>query len=107
MKISKPQLERLKRWLQFRGRPYPIHQMVLASWPGYTIMIVALGGLSGYLWWRGAHIYAVGLGCYLLGLLYRDFLWLRQRSKYWPVVDHITDWKRAEELVRENESGAT
>lgn len=106
MKLTKPQLDQLKRWLQFKGRPLTIRSMILGSLPRYALIITALGGLAVYFWWRHEPVPSVFLGGYLLGILCREFQWLRLRSKFWPVNDHVTDWQRVEELVRENESGA-
>ena len=107
MNLSQYQLRALKRSWSYRESPPTIARLLRASWKTYLIQVLLLGGVASFWWfggWQEASLLIVGI---LLGCIWRDVVWYSLTSKNWPLTKEVTDWRRVEDLIADNERNET
>jgi hypothetical protein len=103
MKLTEIQLRSLKLLQRHRSRPLTAMDFFKESWRKYALALVLVTGAIVALAVSGVAVLAVFLGGYLLGVLERDILWVRNEMRVLPLSSEITNWERVEQLIQENE----
>jgi hypothetical protein len=103
MKLTAIQLSSLKLLLQHRSKPLTSMDIMKASWRKYmlslAVFIVAISACV----LSGSMVFGVLLGGYLVGMVTRDFQWIRNQIEVLPLTSEITNWERVEQLIQEHE----
>ena len=66
---------------------------------GLAVFIVAIPACV----FSGSVVFGVLLGGYLVGMVTRDFQWMRNQMEVLPLTSEITNWERVEQLIRGHE----
>jgi hypothetical protein len=107
MKLTRKQLMLLKHSRANKGNMPSLPQLMRNAWKRYlVIFIVSIGGAI-FFWWGGwplASLFFIG---FLAGILFTEYRWIKSFKVFWPVSREITDWKRVDQLIYENEYRAT
>jgi hypothetical protein len=70
----------------------------------YVVALALVAAAIGAAVLIGCSVVAIFLGGYLLGMVVRDFQWVKSEMAVLPLTPEITNWERVEQLVRENET---
>jgi hypothetical protein len=105
MKLNDKQLKQLRLSQQLRMQEPSIGWFFLKSWKSYALLIsvCALGSL--YFALNDSAVLSALVAGILLGAICRDFKHVRIFLNSWPLSKEITDWKRVDDLIAENEPG--
>jgi hypothetical protein len=107
MKLTKKQLMLLKHSRANKGNRPSLQQLIRNAWKRYLVIFgVSIGGAI-FFWWVGwplASLFFVG---FLAGVLFTEYRWIKSFEVFWPISQEITNWKRAEQIINENEYRAT
>ena len=99
MELNPKHAKALELYMKWRGGPLRITDLMIASWPRYTYLLMVVGGVSWFLWHQGQFIGSAILGGFLVGSLYGDFQRLFVNKRFWEVQREVLDWKRIQELT--------
>jgi len=74
------------------------------SWLKYLLALALFLVAIAACVFSGSVIFGVLLGGYLLGIVTRDFQWIRNQIEVLPLTSEITNWERVEQLIQEHEA---
>jgi hypothetical protein len=103
MKLTTLQLRSLKLLLRQKSKPLNAMDFVKEAWQKYALILAVVGGAIGVSIVNGWVAVSLLLAGYLVGIMERDFQWLKNQIRVLPLTSEITKWERVEELIRENE----
>jgi len=78
--------------------------MIKSNWKFYLFVGSIFGAASYFYIKDGSSIYAMFLGGAFFGMFLRDITWFRLTTRFWPISDAVTDWKKIDEIIEENET---
>src|SRR6267154_1041313 len=105
MKITPFQRKNLKALLLQKDSGVTVWRMLVASRSMLIVHAIICVGAAFYLTQNGVwQIIGSGLAGFALGSYLRFVRGVISISQFWPVTTEIIDWKKAESVLRENET---
>ena len=100
-----------RKWLQDaqknRGNKASWYQGIMRGWKTYVFLCAFFGYFAFYFWDHGERAISLSLIGFLTGSIWRDIIWLRTYSRFWPISDYVTDWLKVEELLSGSDKNST
>ncbi|WP_395748449.1 hypothetical protein [Prosthecobacter sp.] len=105
MKLTRFQLQTLRLRMRMHQTGYSIGLFVRLMWKSWLLLIVLCGGLGVWAWPHAEAASGLFAGMFA-GAFLRDLGVYRTTRRAWPVVEHVMDWQRVQELLDAHEKPA-
>ena len=105
MKLSAIQRRLLYQYRDFHESAPSVSRLVAISTWAYVRLLLVFTIAFALTWtyeFRSTALLLLGM---VIGTVSRDFGTFRRMVKIWPVLCHVLDWKRIDELLEEEDGG--
>ncbi len=93
------QRRNLNIYSQFRGKKMTVLGLLRANARIYAILVFAFIAFGIYCYWFFGIVGASLVGVSGFTVMLRDIGYFRRSAKFWPVLDDLIDWQKADELL--------